>query len=98
MFSKLNSIQVPKLGTRMTSLLLVLFLAASMSFAHAKKGRKGKPPEEAFTACADQTNEAACSFQTTDGKTIEGQCAASRKDESLMVCKPDRGSKRKRNQ
>ena len=95
MFSKLT------LKNALTALLLTLFLTATLSTAHAKKERKGphkgKPPVEAFEACADQTEAgAACSFETPEGDTVEGTCKTPRRDEESLVCKPEREKKRKR--
>lgn len=79
----------------LTALLLTLFLSTVISTANAKNGRKGppkgKPPEAAFTACADQSEESACSFITPDEKAVEGTCKVPRRAEESLVCKPSRG-------
>jgi len=66
---------------------------------YAEQGRggqhKGKPPQEAFTACADHTEEGGfCSFETPEGDTIEGTCKTPRREEASLICKPSRDSKR----
>ena len=74
---------------------MTLFLSATFSTAMAERDRKGppkgKPPTEAFAACAYQAEESACSFSTPDGDTVEGTCALPRKAEESLVCKPNRG-------
>jgi hypothetical protein len=80
----------PLLNKTLT-VLLTLFLSASLSIANAEKGRKG-PPKEAFTACASQTEEgSACSFSNRDGETIEGTCKVPRRSEESLVCAPSHG-------
>jgi hypothetical protein len=80
---------------------LALFLTVSLSTANAEKGRKGppkgKPPEAAFTACANQTEEgSACSFNRPDGESIEGTCKVPRRSEESLVCAPNRGKHKAR--
>jgi len=85
----------PILRKAITALLLSLFISISFSTANAEKQRKGppkgKPPAEAFTACSNQAEKSACSFNNADGKAIEGTCKVSRKSETSLVCKPNRG-------
>ena len=92
----------PIFKNTLTALLLTLFLSSVFSTASAAKGKKGphrgKPPEAAFTACADQSEESACSFNTPDGDTIEGTCMVPRKSEESLVCKPSRGEREGRPQ
>ncbi len=95
MFSKLT------FKHTLTALLLTLFLAATLSPADAQKGpkgpHKGKPPIEAFEACADQTEAgAACSFDTAEGDTVEGTCMTPKRNQESLVCKPSRDKKRRK--
>ena len=73
---------------------MTLFVSTTYSTAMAERDRKGppkgKPPAEAFAACADQAEESACSFSTPDGDTVEGTCALPRIAEESLVCKPNR--------
>ncbi len=85
-------------------LLLTLLMSAIFNTANAEKERKGppkgKPPAEAFSACSNQAEESACSFNNADGKAMEGICKVPRKEEASLVCKPNRSKhkgKRERN-
>ncbi|TDR14661.1 hypothetical protein [Marinicella litoralis] len=82
-----------------TICLMTLCLSATLSTASAKGkgGHRGKPPEAAFTACAEQTEAgAACSFAKPNGDTVEGTCKAPRQSEETLVCAPE-GGKRSKN-
>jgi hypothetical protein len=46
-----------------------------------------RPPEAAFTACADLKANDVCEVQLKD-RTIEGQCVVAREDDKLF-CMPD---------
>jgi|GEM_PF-1262599 len=90
-----------KLKKTSTICLMTLCLSATLSTASAKGkgkgGHRGKPPEAAFTACADQTEAgAACSFDNPNGDTVEGTCKMPRKSEHALVCAPDGGQRGKR--
>jgi len=79
--------------------LMTLCLSATLSTASAKGkgGHKGKPPEAAFSACADLTEAgAACSFEGQEGETIEGVCKVPRKSDEALVCRPEGGKRGKR--
>ncbi len=76
-------------------LVLALFLTASLSTVNAegRKGPpKGKPPAEAFAACANQTEAgSSCSFSNAEGEAVEGKCKVPRRSEEALVCAPSRG-------
>ena len=61
-----------------------------------KQKRKG-PPAEAFEACANLSEQAACSFTSPRGEA-NGQCVIPRRgDSSQLVCMPE-GHKKKSKQ
>ena len=98
MFSKIKSYN---LNTVKTVAIITLVLTATLNTAQAEQGRKGqhkgKPPQEAFTACADQIEAGNfCSFETAEGNIIEGTCKTPRREGASLVCKPNRDSKRQR--
>jgi len=86
----------------LTAFLLTLILSVIFTTANAERDRKGppkgKPPAEAFSACANLTEESACSYNNSDGETIAGMCKIPRKAESSLVCKPNRGKNKGKHQ
>ena len=80
-----------------SALLVTALFYATISIAVAEKDRKGpprgKPPAEAFTACENLVEEEVCSFETPEGKTIEGTCIVPRNEKESLVCRPKRGNK-----
>ena len=58
------------------------------------QGPHRKPPEAAFTACADLEEDDVCEVELPDWKdanqkkTIEGKCVQAR-DEDRLICLPD---------
>ena len=73
--------------------LLPLLLLVT-SFAHASGDRKdsgpnrGKPPQEAFDACAGASADAQCSITTPRGEQLQGMCLVPPQRDQL-VCVPD---------
>ncbi len=60
-----------------------------------KQHRKG-PPAEAFEACANLSEQAACSFTSPRGEA-KGQCVIPRQaDNTQLVCKPESMGKHKK--
>ncbi|MGJ8663693.1 MAG: hypothetical protein ACSHWU_08580 [Marinicella sp.] len=92
-----SKIRTPQITTL---LITALFLTASIASVQAKNQRKGppkgKPPEAAFTACADQTEAGSqCNFENKRGETVAGTCRIPRKDEGVLVCKPEKEHRQK---
>jgi hypothetical protein len=52
-------------------------------------GRPPGPPPEAYDACEDADEGDACSVEVHD-HTVTGTCLKDRRDDSLLVCVPDR--------
>lgn len=50
--------------------------------------RGHKPPEEAYTACEELSEDDACQLELRD-RTIEGNCVADR-DDGTLFCMPER--------
>jgi hypothetical protein len=76
---------------------LGLSLAAGMAFAqdrpeppadrdHAPRERR-KPPEAAFSACEDMSEDDVCQVELKD-RTIDGKCVAD-KDDGKLFCMPE---------
>ena len=80
-----------------STLALVLALAAStassVTIAQQQDGERRGPPPEAIEACANQMEEAACSFTGRRGD-VTGQCMISPKDSETLSCRPERGQKK----
>lgn len=55
-------------------------------------GRPKGPPPEAFDACVDASEGDACSVELGD-HAVTGACQKDRKDESVLVCVPERHEK-----
>lgn len=67
--------------------LLVLMgalAASSWTFAQPPGGGKGKPPQEAITACEGQSEGDSVSFTLDNGDTIEATCREHR-DQLIAV-------------
>lgn len=56
------------------------------SEGHARKGRRGPPPE-AFTACENKAQNDVCNVETPHG-SLKGTCGSPRQ-ETRLVCIPD---------
>jgi len=94
-----NKHKVSKMRNNVTHqrIAMALFFAMSLSatFASAKpddnqdRERRGPPPE-AFEACANLSEDAACSFQGRRGD-LEGICIIPRHDDEALVCAPAGG-------
>ncbi|CAA0111595.1 Uncharacterised protein [Zhongshania aliphaticivorans] len=53
-------------------------------------GERGRPPEEAFTACADLSENQACSVSIGDDN-ISGSCLKPPRGEDKLLCVPENG-------
>ncbi|NEX20177.1 hypothetical protein G3480_07590 [Thiorhodococcus mannitoliphagus] len=78
-----------------TTLALAFTLCLTAPFAQAESdsqvGRRHGPPPEAFDACADQAENAACQFTGRRGDTVEGTCITPRRSDDGLVCAPEGG-------
>lgn len=52
------------------------------------RGPQRRPPQAAFTACADLKADDVCEVQLKE-RTIEGKCVPARDEEDALVCVPD---------
>lgn len=52
------------------------------------EGTHRKPPEAAFTACAELEEDDVCEVAIPEQKTIQGQCVRAR-DEARLICLPN---------
>ena len=70
----------------------VAALALSTSYAAERKGPPGggKPPTEAFEACADKSSGDSCSFTGSRGDAT-GSCETPPRGEKELVCAPEGG-------
>lgn len=55
-----------------------------------QSGKRRGPPPEAFAACADQAEGAACSFSGRRGD-VTGSCIIPRHEQGELVCAPEGG-------
>lgn len=60
---------------------------------HGRRGHRPGPPEQAITACANQSANATCSFEGRRGQSVEGMCIERRHGDGL-VCRPERQNHR----
>jgi len=77
------------------SSLLTIFGAVAISTANAadRKGPPpggGKPPTEAFEACADKSTGDSCSFTASRGDAT-GSCIKPPRGDEELVCAPEGG-------
>jgi hypothetical protein len=74
--------------------ILVSYLSSTVANAQPdqQSGERRAPPAEAIAACADLTEDAACSFSGHRGD-VTGSCIVPPKGEEL-VCAPDGGPPR----
>ncbi len=76
------------------SSLLAMVASVALSTANAaeRKGppRGGKPPAEAFEACADKSAADSCSFSGSRGD-VTGTCITPPRGEDELVCAPEGG-------
>lgn len=76
-----------------TSLFAVV-TAVSLSAQAAEKegkGKRGKPPAEAFEICVGQSENNSCSFSSERGD-VTGVCKAPPRGEGELACVPERGN------
>jgi len=82
----------------LTPLALCLSVAAApWAVADSNGQNRGShrgPPEEAFSACASQTEQAQCSFTGRRGETVSGSCLVPRSGDSGLACVPAGGPPR----
>lgn len=75
------------------TLLVACTLTTSLIYAQPPAGqqgeRRGGPPEEAFEACASQSEGDACRFSMQD-EEVTGSCVIAPREESLH-CMPEGG-------
>jgi len=71
---------------------LTTTVAFSAHAAEEEKGQRGKPPTEAFEACASLSENASCSVSTQRGD-ITGTCKAPPRGEGDLACVPERGER-----
>ena len=80
-----------------TVFLLLISMLSINAYAQEersnKKGRKGPPPA-ALTACEGLKVEQACSFTSRRHGEVDGICIVPKTDDSVLACKPERGSKK----
>ena len=72
------------------ALCLSLF-AAQLAIAQQNEQGRGErrgPPQEAFAACADLSEESQCSFQGKRGEALSGTCIVPPRGEASLVCAP----------
>ena len=72
---------------------IALCAAIVITNAHAQPGERGGrrgPPPEAIEACADLTENEACSFSTPRGD-MQGICIVPPRDEASLLCAPEGG-------
>ena len=82
-----------KIAQTLTLVLAIATCTAStVTIAQQDAERRGPPPE-AIEACANQMEEAACSFTGRRGD-VTGQCMISPKDSETLSCRPERGQKK----
>jgi len=84
---------------RLLMALTLCFTAAATPWAVADtngqdRGARRGPPQEAFSACASQTEQAQCSFNGRRGETVSGSCLVPRSGDSGLVCVPADGPPR----
>ncbi|WP_086930271.1 hypothetical protein [Agarilytica rhodophyticola] len=84
--------------TSLLILSIVVLCAQTHASSEDRKKRHRKPPLEAFEACANLSEEQACSFVGRRDNTVEGTCIVLPFDEEAMVCKPAHRRKKHRNQ
>ncbi|WP_144208999.1 hypothetical protein [Shewanella donghaensis] len=56
------------------TLIPLLLCASSQLLAQEKNREMRKPPQEAFTACEDKTEEEVVTFTTPNGDEMEAKC------------------------
>lgn len=73
-------------------LAIATVLALSTANAADRKGppRGGKPPAEAFAACADKSEGDSCSFTGSRGEAT-GSCMAPPNGDKVLACAPEGG-------
>lgn len=87
---------------RRCSITLSLFavttlLASPVAFAEpGERGSRRGPPQEAFDACTNGSDGQTCSFSGHRGD-VQGTCIVPpRADDGRLVCAPERGNRRPR--
>jgi len=80
--------------TIIASTLLSILAMAALSTAHAADSKGppggGKPPTEAFEACADKSAGDSCSFSASRGDAT-GSCIKPPRGDEELVCAPEGG-------
>ena len=73
-------------------LATIATLAISTSYAADRQGPPGggKPPTEAFAACANKSSGDSCSFTASRGDAT-GTCVSPPRGEKELVCAPEGG-------
>ena len=78
------------------TLTIASLLLAPLAEAKNLQGREGArrgPPQEAFDACANQSEDSTCSFTGRREETVQGTCKAPRhrsaEQVDSLVCAPE---------
>jgi hypothetical protein len=75
------------LGAAVCCALLASSGASADGSSPQQRGGPRKPPQEAYTACNDESEGDACEVKLRD-RTISGSCVADKQDGALF-CRPD---------
>ncbi len=78
------------LGCAVTAAFCLTLGAAAQA-----EGRHRGPPPEAFEACSNQAEGAACSMIGRHGDELQGQCIVPPRGEEQLVCLPEGHGKRR---
>jgi len=68
--------------------------ALTLAFAQPPQGETRTPPQEAISACANQSEGASCSMKSPKGDTVEGTCSNT-PDGKYFACKPNNPPQRR---
>ena len=82
-------------------LLLAPLAEAKPRDLQGREGARRGPPQEAFDACANQSEDSACSFTGRREETVQGSCVVPRapaEQADLLVCAPEGGPPHLRHQ